>query len=338
MTSRDSLILASLLMTTTAMAQPTIDISNNQPISGQEFVLRNNASWNWEGPSGANVMFAFWDLFSTGNRNYRVYDASISSSAVATAPSANMLTTDGGTDTLFWNYAADGLYELGGRTGLEGLYAYSDPILELKYPCTFGTTWSDIALANYNTPFGAAQRTGTITGSADAYGDLGVSQAFYPNVLRVKVRRAFTDVAAIATVQRISTTYYFYSEFIPWPVLKLVEDSVIINGGAPSVAKSSQWLGGPGGVGLSEINANDIVFTPYPNPTNGTLDLRLENLLEVRSIEVINANGQLVQQVTKPLSGTVSGVLDMTGLAAGVYQVRITRADGGQGTRRVLVQ
>jgi hypothetical protein len=115
------------------MAQPTIDLANNQPISGQEFVLQTSNTWSTAGPTGANVMFGFWDLSATGNRNYRVFDASITSTAATSIPTANMLSTDGGTDTLFWNYAADGLYQVGSRSGLEGLVSYSDPILELKY-------------------------------------------------------------------------------------------------------------------------------------------------------------------------------------------------------------
>ncbi len=319
------------------MAQPTIDLANNQPISGQEFVLQTSNTWSTAGPTGANVMFGFWDLSATGNRNYRVFDASITSTAATSIPTANMLSTDGGTDTLFWNYAADGLYQVGSRSGLEGLVSYSDPILELKYPCTNGTTWSDITIANYTSPLGPATRTGTITGEADSYGDLGLPEAFTSNVLRVHVRRALTDVAALATVQRVSNTWYFFAETSPWPLLKLVEDSVVVNGGAPTVTRSAQWVGGPGGVGISELNASDIQFTPYPNPTTGVLNISAE-LSDLRSVEVFSAAGQLVRSSNVRRIANASGFMDLTGLPSGVYQLRITQNDGRTGSRRIVLQ
>lgn len=318
------------------VAQPTLNLANNLPAEGL-FEVTTATDWASEGPAGADVTFTLWNLISNNtHRNYFVHQAGFTPSS-ATIPTANMLTTDGGTDTLFWNYAADGLYQVGVRSGLEGLANFSDPVLELKYPCTFGTTWSDITLASYNSPLGAVSRTGTITGVADAYGSLGMSEVYLDDVLRVKVRRDFTDVAALATVRRITNTWYYFTEDEAWPQVKLVVDSASINGGGYTVTRSAQWMGGVGGVGVGEINADEVLFTPYPNPTAGIVDLGL-GMAEVRSVEVFTAAGQLVTSEVKPISATRSSAIDLTGMPAGVYHVKVTATDHRTASRRVVVQ
>lgn len=325
-----------LALSLQAMAQPTIDLTNNRPVDGQQFPVRTLASWNWQGPAGADVDYAFYDLFSTGNRTYFTHPASFTPTS-ASIPTANVITTDGGVDTLFWNYTTDGLYQVGARTSVELTSNYTDPILELKYPCTYGTTWSDVTVATYNTPLGSASRTGTITGHADAYGALGISEVYEPNILRVKVRRDLSDVAALASTRRITNTYYFFREAVAWPLLKLTIDSLSINNGGYSVSKEAQWMGGSGGVGLDEFTADDVMFTPYPNPTSGTVDLRA-SALEVRNIEVLDAAGREVIVAGRSTASGANAVLDLAGLPAGVYHVRITTADGRRATQRVVRQ
>ncbi len=314
------------LLSGTLVAQPTIDLANNQPVNGQEFVLRTSATWIWEGPTGDNVDFNFWDLFATGNPNYRVFDATSS------MPAANLVSTDGGSDSLYWNYAADGMYQVGARSAGEGLLSYSDPVLELKYPCTFGTSWTDNIAASFTSPFGAAVRSGTVTGIADAWGQFDISEASLPSVLRVKVHKEITDVADVGVLNRVSDTWYFYSENYPWPVLKLVEETSPLG-----TTRSAQWMFGPGGVSVGEVDPDSFTFTPYPNPTNGRVDLNI-GTNKVRSIEVLTTTGQVVMQEQASNGGQLTGVLDVSGLSSGVYQVRLTQADGRQGTQRIVVQ
>ena len=319
------------LLSGTLVAQPTIDLANNTPVNGQEFVLQTRSSWIWEGPTGADVDFNFWDLFATGNRNYRVFDASSS------IPAANFQSTDGGADSLYLNYAADGLYQVGTRSSAEGLLSYSDPLLELKYPCTFGTSWTDNVAANFTSPFGPAVRSGTVTGIADAWGQFDISEVSLPSVLRVKVHKDITDVAAVATLNRVIDTWYFYSENYPWPVLKLESEALSLNGGAPNTTRTAQWMFGPGGVSVGEIDPDSFTFTPYPNPSNGRVDLNI-GASDVRTIEVLTATGQVAMQERASNGGQLTGIIDVSGLSSGVYQVRLTQADGRQGTQRIVVQ
>ena len=69
----------------------------------------------------------------------------------------------------------------------------------------------------------------------------------------------------------------------------------------------------------------------YPNPTTGTATLVLAGLKQPGGVrlDVLNALGQpLLQRTTRPGAALVSETLDLGGLPAGVYAVRLHTAEG----------
>lgn len=342
--TRDPLLLLSLLAASTLAAQPNLDFDNNGPVPiGAPWAVSNYGSGTMDygsGSPGADELYGFWMVPESGNRDIYYVAPSVTPTSVS-FPGCTVISTDGGSDSTFWKVDASGTEILGVRSALEGILPFSNGSKELVYPCTFGTTWTDAFSANYvvggSIP---VTRAGTITGIADGYGTIQLPGVELANILRVKVRKVALDQSVVATVSRTFDTYYFFQEGVKYPVMKTSLDSTTILGGQPTITFTMEWLYGPATIiGLSEIDPNDVVFTPYPNPTNGVLDLRMDtDMREVRSIEVIDANGRVVHQLLKPIAGTLTGVLDLSGLAVGVYQVRVLGADGGQGTRRVVVQ
>src|SRR5690606_7441864 len=153
---------------------------------------------------------------------------------------------------LFWAVTGAGLELVGEVRAGFGTIPYSDAGLEIKYPCTLGTTWSDPTGASFN-PGVAVQRTGTVTGNADGYGTLELPRVVLNNVLRVRVRRVVSDVSIIATLNRTTETHYFFTDTVPYPVLKLVVDTTIVGTGAPAVQRSAEWLYGNGQVGIGDL-------------------------------------------------------------------------------------
>jgi hypothetical protein len=71
------------------------------------------------------------------------------------------------------------------------------------------------------------------------------------------------------------------------------------------------------------VSVDDVTtiegVTMYPNPTNGMLRINTENF-EKYNVEVINVLGEVM--MTTSFSGTTT--LDLTGFAAGVYNVRLS--------------
>jgi len=222
---------------------------------------------------------------------------------------------------------------------LEGIVAFTDGAIELVYPCLLGTTWTDNFAANYSVSGFAVSRAGTINGIADGYGSLALPGVEVDEVLRVKVRKVANDISPIATIRRTFDTYYYYQEGVKFPLMMTSLDSVMISGGAPTIVFTMEWLYGEGNIGIEDLRADQVVFTPFPNPTNGRIDLQLgAEVANVRSVELFDASGRSVMQVKKPLAGNINGFLDVSSLPAGVYQVRLTQADGKMGTQSVVVQ
>lgn len=342
MTTRSSIVLLSTLLVASATAQPTLDFANNGqvPVGSPYDVSSYGAATETYGPGdpGASSTYSFWMVPQQGNHAQYFVAPSITPTS-ASIPGTTVISTDGGSDSTFYKVNATGMEQLGVRSSLEGILAYTDGIVELVYPCALGTTWSDNFAASYTISSIPVTRAGTIVGLADGYGSLALPSVNVDEVLRVKVRKVANDISALATIRRTFDTYYYYQEGVKFPLMMTSLDSVTISGGAPTIVFSMEWLYGPGPIGIEDLRADQVVFTPYPNPTNGRVDLQLgAEVANVRSVELFDASGRSVMQVKKPVSGNINGVLDVSALPAGVYQVRLIQADGQLGTRSIVVQ
>ncbi len=322
-----------------ALAQPTLTTSTNVPIAPSDIDVRTATNYIGDGPTGANVQFHYWNMLTpnTGNRNIYYRAASVTPTS-ASIPSATLLSTDGGTDTLFWAVTAQGLEQVGVRTNLEGVINFSDASLELKLPCTYGTTWSDPMGASYTVSgIVPVTRVGTVTGTADAYGTLVMPNAVsISDVLRVRVRRDITDNSAVANVHRISNVSYFYTTDEAFPKVTITQDSVQIGTGAWTVAKSAQWRGDAFAVGVEEADALEAAFTAYPNPAADVIQVSFANGANAATrVEVLDAAGRVVRNEAV-VGGRVA--LATEGLQAGLYSVRAFAGADVLGVRRVAVR
>jgi hypothetical protein len=75
----------------------------------------------------------------------------------------------------------------------------------------------------------------------------------------------------------------------------------------------------------------------YPNPTpNGQVTLELSGFRSATQLAVIDALGRVVRTEALPATaGVVTHQLNLSGMAAGVYMLRLTNADGVE-TRRLV--
>lgn len=338
MKPRTTPLLVALLSGLTLAAQPVLDATNNVPAPGTIVPVEMGTYEGYHGAEGANATYTFWMLESTTNKDIAYLSPSVTPTS-AQIPGTQLLSTDGGSDTLFWAVTAQGLVQLGVRSSLEGILAFTDPILEIAYPCTFGTTWTDATSSNYVVSGLPVTRVGTITGHADGYGTVELPNAVVADVMRVHVRKVITDQAAITTIERKSDTYYYFSETFPHPVLRLTTDSVTISGGAPAVTYTSQWMFGPGNA-ITESDLGALGFTMAPNPvhrTDGQVELRFgTSVTAIRGWRVMDAAGRQVLANDVGQSGDVIRVPVST-LAPGAYLVQALGVHDEVGTRRLMV-
>jgi len=336
MTLRYALPAMGAFLGLAAQAQPTLTAADDVPLNGQQFTVRGADNFIGIGDAGANATWHYWNMLTlnTGIKDYRWFNASVTPTA-SQVPSATLLSTDGGSDTTFWTVNADGLVEVGSRTVLTGgTVNYSDPITQLKLPCTYLTAWTDQHSASYSISGFPVSRVATITGIADAYGQLRLPANYQHDVLRVRVRRHVTDAAAIVTTVRIENVTYYYEPMARFPRLRLQLDSVQINGGAWAINRRAEWTGEGFTVGLPDEISDEDVFTAYPNPTDGPLTLAANNAYGAQ-VEITDPAGRVVERITLTSD---KATFDTKHLPAGMYQLSLIERNGDRRVRRVVVQ
>ncbi len=338
MRPRLTLLSAAFVSGTAVLAQPVLNASNNVPVAGTDYAVSSGEAIP-TGGTGPDLLYGFWMLVGDGNRNIYYMAPSVTPTS-SQIPSAQLLSTDGGSDTLFWAVTTDGLTQVGERTDL-ALVNYTDPLLEIEYPCTFGTSWTDAVSASYSVSGFPVTRTGTVTGIADGYGTLELPAVVVEDVLRVKVRKVLLDQSPLANVSRVSETFYFFTETVRHPVLRIQIDSVTIGAGAPGVTSEALWMYGDGMLSVGSIEMADVQFTAYPNPANELVHLLLnEGADAARFVEVVDGSGRLVlrNDFIGRAEQDMQAAFNVSGLAPGLYMVRLSGEHGVLGTQRLVVR
>lgn len=88
-------------------------------------------------------------------------------------------------------------------------------------------------------------------------------------------------------------------------------------------------------VGIEEEQvANSII--PYPNPANQAINIPMNGISGLVSIDIMDMNGRLVKTIRTNIAGETMQV-DVTGMSNGQYSFRITTADGKVNTFKVVV-
>lgn len=341
MTIRTLLFTGTIFGCGALLAQPSLTSTNSVGALGTDYNVSTAGFTSGFGTTGAAQSYSFGPAEAVtplGNRTFFYLDPSVTPSTVF---GSTLLVTDGGSDTVFYQVNGNGLQRLGERDAIVGgVLTYTDGPLELKLPLAYGDTWTDNLAATYVVSGYPVTRTGTVVGAADGWGSLALPVSTYDDVLRVKVRRVMDDQNPIAPVHRTFDTYYFFNGILAHPVLKLSIDTVVFGANAPAETRSAQWMGGPGQVGIGELNYNDIQFTAYPNPANAEVNLTFATDRVAKTAEVLNTTGQVVKQValTSNSGSAMAAAFNVSGLSQGVYQVRVSFSDGTRSTQRLVVR
>jgi hypothetical protein len=319
---------------TAALAQPNLDATNAIPTAGSQVVVTAGENFVWPGAAGPDQTYGFWQDLSGTTRTWYFHDASVSAAAQA-IPGVNLLSTDGGTDTTFWRAGANGL-ELAGEIFSQLVpFTYSNGSLELSLPLSYGDTWTDAFLGSATVSGLAVQRAGTTTGHADGHGMLQVPGGLYPSVLRVHVRKTSQVSSVLLNATTASDHYSFYDGSSPFPVLRLMQDTVVLAGGAPSVEKRTDWIGNSFVAGMNE-SGSAAVFTAYPNPAHEGVTLNLEGIMaNERMVEFFDATGRMVR--TERITAETA-FIDLKSLTPGVYQLRLSSNGHVLANSRLVVQ
>ena len=216
--------------------------------------------------------------------------------------------------------------------------SFSNPEDFLRFPFTFGNTYTDPWAVNFVNGGYTFYRTGNTTITADAYGTLITAAGTFNNVTRVHMVQVYQDSTFFGTPYIITynNDEYFWYANGTHASLAATFTFTSSAGGAPT--QSSFFLGTA--VGIDDISAALSSVNLFPNPVADlvTVDLILTENKEVL-VQLYNAIGQEMQisQRRDGITGSNTIQLNVMDLPEGIYYAQIMLDGNIAATRRFVV-
>lgn len=334
MKQRYATSLALVTSCLSAMAQPTLGAGSVTPLPGEQvlFVASDYAAPGAGGPS-QNWNFAG---LSSVNNNLVNYVSVAQTGLGGTFPNATVAQDVGGGDYIFFRGSATAFEEDGfsvsGSTG-----TCIDRLTYVSYPLTYNNNFTDNSTCSVTDGTTTWARTSSISGNADGWGNLQLPWGTVSNVLRIHFLKSLVDNQLTPASVYDNDTYGWYKPGVHAPILSVDRTTVSIFGF--SFADSSATYADASAIGLEEAAQHDIGVDLLPNPA---ID-QVEVIYGLGSghglnIEVLDLTGKVVRTVARRTFG--AGVqresLDIIGLPAGAYLVRVTDDIGATGMKRLV--
>jgi len=216
--------------------------------------------------------------------------------------------------------------------------SYSDPEDFLRFPFTYGNTYSDPWSVTFVSGGYTFYRTGHTVVTADGYGTLITAAGTFTNVTRVEFHEIYKDSAYFGMPYVITydnDEFFWYKDGTHAPLA--ASFTTTNSTGTGSLQQSLYLVGGLAGV---EENGSIREFSLYPNPATSSVTLSF-NLDKSSTLEtsVYDVTGKQVQSAvsTDAASGANSINLDVAALPAGIYVAQIRSNGSIAATRRFVV-
>lgn len=335
MKRRYALLLLSLGVITSSNAQTLNDgTTSMQP--GQSFLV-HYAPYIAPGSAGAGQTWNFAAL-TTDSTEIITYAVPGSTAYYASFSSSTAAQDLGNGDYAYFKGNSSGLELMGVATGGD-LIIYQNSERTLQYPCSYLSQWVDAFNADFTLGGVNITRSGSVSGNADGYGSITMPFGTVSNVLRVKSTEVYSDARPFGNIDYNFITYNFYKPGVHNPIVTL-SDMTTTFLGTPVVAQSAVWLDATQ-VGIQEALQNTIGVEVYPNPADQLISVVFSaDGTAGLNLEVLDLTGKVAWRsvLGTRAPGIQKESIDISGLASGLYNVRITDGLGGQGIKRMVVQ
>lgn len=329
---RQSLSILFATVSLTLAAQPLIDASS-APAPGMVFDYDIATLLNLQGTGPGQA----WNA-STAQVNASAQVLFIApASASASIPNADVVQAEGGSET-YYEVGADGLYVVGSYLqSLPITSVYTDPERVMAYPCTLGTAWSDAYAGSYTYQGNTYQQAGTDQFEATGYGTLQLPWGTVDNVLRIDGTGTYTEDGNGNTYVYEADFTVFHKPGVGNFVARAVDGSATLNGAPAGVQQSFVFLQASS-IGMDEAAMRGFGVEVFPNPANDAASVVFGAEGDLRLALFDGAGRQvLVQDLGHRAPGVHRAEIALGELPAGLYTLRVSRADGTCGTARVLV-
>lgn len=319
------------LLTLGAHAQPVLTQATNAPQAGTAF------SFHY-GPylaPGAGGAAQTWDLsaLSTDSIVFAELVPAASTPNGAQFPTAEVAEVNE-VVTTYYDVTADGAYFAGSDDG--STVITNNPMGRfLRYPCTFGTTWSSPQGATFTVDGMVVHRSGTVTGEADGHGTVLMPWGTVANALRVHWTTVVQDSTDLFTMQSTYDAYLYYVTGQSYPVAELVTATFTLFGNTQT-EQFSRWTGALS-TGGQEARVEQPVL--FPNPATDRLQAMVPAALgEGLTAVVRDAAGRAVLQAAWSGAQGRTRTLEVAGLAPGAYTLELTDRAGRRSAARFVRQ
>ena len=327
------ILFPALFVVTNAFSQFALTYKNNAPLVGDS-VRTQTISIFSPGGDGPDQVWDFSKIQFTGEK-------------------ANSFLTENPTKSIdgIGNHNAtlnDNVYEYVYNIGenqseIVGLITkdltvvFSDPILKIKYPVSFGTYFTDdfsgTGADSYRSNIAIS---GTNSFKADGYGTLKLRDRTLNNVLRVKIEENKIQLNPCSVYEMKTTTYFWYAPTFRYPIMgtttREVKSSVsntVVTQTAFINEKAMNTNTLVTGLEQKAVNADEISLSLYPNPFVEKLNYNyyLPKQMPV-TIELIDITGKTIMEIINgqiQAEGFHSGHIDAVKnhLERGMYSFRI---------------
>jgi hypothetical protein len=262
-------------------------------------------------------------------------------SSAATEPTAvgvyNMVMNENGYD-YFINLSRTS-YEEKGYVTKDIAVTYSNSVLKMKYPFSYGDNFTDdfsgVSYYQVNT---VVNFSGTYSVSADAYGTLILPDRYIKNALRVKCEKKAIEVHPCNAVDVDIVRYIWYAPGYRYPVFSLVVKTVTRTGQEPVITQNGYislqqglWNDATTAIGgQAAVDNSDFTVLSYPNPFSDILSysyfLRKDMPVKIELYDVTGKFNVNLADDQSQSDGVHTGTFDATtaNLTPGVYYIRFT--------------
>jgi len=332
-----SILIAAMISAINATGQ-TLNNANTSPVPGDVFLV-NSSAYTAEGPPGAGQIWDHSDLTSQSSSTLTMVTPA-STGFAASFPGATAAQGQGQPGSFgFLKASATGLESLGARSAASSLTMfYSNSQIQLPYPCSYNTTWTDEYSSTYTSNGSPGTRTGTITGEADGYGTLIMPYGTVANVLRVRIMESqLDDFPGLYQVEYSSDHFIYFKPGFHNPLLGIYSITTVLFG-APTTTQYVTWLDGSA-VSVDELSSKSIGIDVFPVPARDMISVSFGTEGGQLRVDVLDAQGKLVREESVTASiGIDIHTMDIGNLDAGLYHLRVTTKSGQQGVRRFVVE
>jgi hypothetical protein len=323
----------------------TLDVASTVPAVGTS-VLMHRGNHVPVAAGGIDQGYDFSSITETSSSTYNWTLPSISPNA-SLFPTATLALNNGGPDTIFYQVSAAGMERVGETRTIDILLTnfpvgFDSPVLELPLPLTYGDTWTDVISGSFDVDGTTGNRTGTISGTADATSFVTIPGVASPiHALRTTttvfetINFSISGFPVAATHKR--TEVAFRSLFSKLPVFRTVSDSITSSFGINQISNFSEWMDATT-VGVPEQHAA-LGFSLAPNPASDRTEVILDGKLQPSlDLRVLDARGTvMIHQAMQAGTDRFRSTVNVADWPAGLYQVVITGADGRTVVRSLAV-